>query len=62
MTCISSPDPLGYEEVVSTPRPRYPGKQPRLVSAISKLVTFYLPVPLTASNADPDDEMFIEAP
>ncbi|MCI0625895.1 MAG: putative toxin-antitoxin system toxin component, PIN family [Acidobacteria bacterium] len=58
---ISHPILSEYEEVVARLATRYPGKQPTdWLSAIRQAGHLYLPVPLTASTADPDDEMFIE--
>jgi uncharacterized protein len=50
-----------YEEVVARLAARYPMKQlTDWLSAIKQAGHLYLPTALTASTADPDDEMFIE--
>jgi uncharacterized protein len=58
---ISHPLLSEYEEVVARLATRYPMKQPTdWLSAIRQAGHLYLPAPLAASTADPDDEMFIE--
>ena len=58
---ISHPILSEYEEVVARLAARYPLKPPTdWLSAIRQSGHLCLPSPLTASTADPDDEMFIE--
>ena len=58
---ISHPILTEYEEVIARLAARYPTKQPTpWLSAIKQAGHLYLPTPLPASTADPDDEMFIE--
>ena len=58
---ISHPILSEYEEVVEKLALRYPNKQQTdWVSAIKQAGHLYFPLPLLASTADPDDEMFIE--
>src|SRR5438552_15130138 len=58
---ISHPILSEYEEVVERLALRYPNKQQTdWVSAIKQAGHLYFPLPLLASTADPDDEMFIE--
>lgn len=58
---ISHPILSEYEEVVARLTARYPAKQPTdWISAIEQTGHLFLPSPLPASTADPDDEMFIE--
>ena len=58
---ISHPILTEYEEVVARLSARYPGKQPTdWLSAIWQAGHLYVPAPLSARTADPDDEMFIE--
>jgi len=58
---ISHPVLSEYEEVVARLAKRYPTKQPTdWLTAIKQAGHLYLPAPLAAATADPDDEMFIE--
>src|SRR5712691_6682868 len=58
---ISHPILSEYEEVLARLATRYPMKQPTdWLGAIRQTGHLYLPAPLAASTADPDDEMFIE--
>ena len=58
---VSHPILSEYEEVVTRLATRYPAKHPTdWLSAIKQNGHLYLPSPLAASTADPDDEMFIE--
>src|SRR5436189_451084 len=58
---ISHPILSEYEQVVARLALRYPTKQPTdWLSAIKQAGHLYLPAPLPAATADPDDEMFIE--
>ncbi len=58
---ISHPILTEYEEIISRLALRYPAKQPTdWLSAIKQAGHLYLPTPLLASTADPDDEMFID--
>jgi putative PIN family toxin of toxin-antitoxin system len=58
---ISHPILTEYEEVIARLAVRYPSRQPTdWLSPIKQASHLYLPIPLAASTADPDDEMFIE--
>jgi uncharacterized protein len=58
---ISHPILSEYEEIVTRLAARYPMKQPTdWLSAIRQAGHLYLPAPLSASTADPDDEIFME--
>jgi putative PIN family toxin of toxin-antitoxin system len=58
---ISHPILTEYEMVVARLAARYPQKQPTdWLGAIKQAGHLYLPAPLPASTADPNDEMFIE--
>ncbi len=58
---ISHPILSEYEELVARLAARYPTKQPTdWLTAIRQAGHLYLPAPLAASTADPEDEMFIE--
>ena len=58
---ISHPILAEYEEIIARLAVRYPTKQPTdWLSAIRQAGHLYLPAPLPAATADPDDEMFIE--
>jgi uncharacterized protein len=58
---VSHPILSEYEEVIARLAARYPTKVPTdWLKAIQHAGHLYLPAPLTASTADPDDEMFIE--
>ena len=58
---ISHPILTEYEEVITRLAIRYPTKQPTdWLSAIKQSGHLYLPAPLVASTADPNDEMFVE--
>ena len=58
---ISHPILSEYEEVIARLAARYPTKPPTdWLSAIRQAGHLYLPAPLAASTADPDDEMFVE--
>lgn len=58
---ISHPILTEYEEVIARLTARYPAKTPiDWLPAIRQAGHLFLPSPLPASTADPDDEMFIE--
>lgn len=58
---ISHPILTEYEEVVARLAARYPEKpQTDWLPAIQQSGHLYLPAPLPAATADPDDEKFIE--
>ena len=58
---VSHPILTEYEEVIARLARRYPNKQSTdWLGAIRQAGHFYFPVPLAASTADPNDEMFIE--
>ena len=58
---ISHPILTEYEDVITRLAIRYPTKQPTdWLSAIKQSAHLYLPAPLVASTADPNDEMFVE--
>jgi putative PIN family toxin of toxin-antitoxin system len=58
---ISHPILSEYEEIIDHLALRYPMKEPTdWLSAIKRADHLYLPTPLSASTADPDDEMFVE--
>jgi len=58
---ISHPILTEYEEVIARLAARYPEKQPTdWLSAIKQAGHLYVPAPMPAVTADPDDEMFIE--
>ncbi len=58
---ISHPILTEYDEIIARLAVRYPTKQPTdWLSAIRQAGHLYVPAPLPAATADPDDEMFIE--
>lgn len=58
---VSHPILAEYEEVITRLSVRYPEKQHTdWLSGIKQAGHLYLPAPLAASTADPDDEVFIE--
>ena len=58
---MSHPILTEYEEVVARLSARYPEKQSTdWLAAIRQAGHLYVPAPLPAATADPDDEMFIE--
>ena len=58
---ISHPILTEYEEVVAHLAVRYPTKLPTdWLTGIRQAGHLYVPAPLAASTADPDDEMLIE--
>jgi len=58
---VSHPILSEYEEVIARLASRYPGnRRTDWLSGIKQAGHLYLPAPLAASTADPDDEMFIE--
>ena len=58
---ISHPILTEYEEVIARLASRYPTKTPTgWLPAIKQAALLFLPAPLPATTADPDDEMFIE--
>jgi putative PIN family toxin of toxin-antitoxin system len=58
---ISHPILSEYEEVIARLAVRYQAKTPTdWLPAIKQAAHLYLPAPLPAATADPDDEMFIE--
>ena len=58
---ISHPVLTEYEEVITRLAARYPQKRPTdWLSAIKQAGHLFVPAPLPAATADPDDEKFIE--
>lgn len=58
---ISHPILTEYEEVIARLAARYSDKRPTdWLTAIKQSGHLFVPVPLPAATADPDDEMFIE--